>query len=97
VARAAVDAGHQVDVFFASDGVSFLRPETLDAAHGVGTGSMREHLDALVAGGATLHASGLSAKARAITPDSLGGLEVTMRRPPELVELVFAAERVLTY
>lgn len=97
VARSAVDAGHQVDVFFAADAVALLRPETLDAGHGIGTGSMREHVDALVAGGATLHASGLSAKARGVTADVLGGLNVNFRTPPQLVELVFAAERVLTY
>jgi predicted peroxiredoxin len=39
VARSALDAGHQVDVFIAGDGVGVLRPETLDAGHGIGTGS----------------------------------------------------------
>jgi len=97
VARAALDAGHEVDVFMASDGVAYLRPETLDVAHGIGTGSMREHVDALVAGGARFFASGLSSKARALTPESVGGLAVTMVPPPRLVELVFEADRVLTY
>ena len=58
VARTALEAGHDVDVFIAGDGVSVLRPETLDAGHGIGTGHFREHVDALVAGGATLYASG---------------------------------------
>ena len=97
VARTALDAGHQVDVFIAGDGVAVLRPETLDAGHGIGTGSMREHVDALAAGGATLLASGLSSKARGVTPESLGGLAVTMAPPSKLVELAFAADRVLTY
>jgi len=97
VARTALGAGHDVDIFIAGDGVAILRPDTLDAAHGIGTGSMREHIDALVAGGVTIHASGLSSKARGITQESLGGLSVTMAPPDRLVELTFASDRVLTY
>jgi len=97
VARTALGAGHEVDVFVAGDGVAILRPETLDAGHGIGTGSLREHVDALVAGGATLYASGLSSKARGLTADALGGLPVTLAPPDKLVELIFAADRVLTY
>ena len=74
-----------------------LRPETLDAGHGIGTGSMREHVDALVAGGAGLYASGLSSKARGLTVEALGGLPVMMAPPDKLVELAFAADRVLIY
>ena len=97
VARSALTGGHAVDLFIAGDGVGILRPETLDAGQGIGTGSMREHVDALVAGGATFYASGLSSKARGLTPDSLGGLAVTMAPPDRLVELSFAADRVLSY
>lgn len=97
VARSALEAGHDVDVFIAGDGVALLRPETLDAAQGIGTGSIREHVDALVAGGVTIHASGLSSKARGVTPESLGNLAVTMAPPTKLVELTFAADRVLVY
>ena len=86
-----------MDVFLAGDGVGVIRPETLDAGHGIGTGAFREHVDALVTGGATLYASGMSSKARGLTPDSLGGLPVTMAPPDRLVELAFAADRVLTY
>jgi uncharacterized protein len=97
VARSAVTAGHDVDVFIAGDGVGILRPETLDAGHGIGTGQFREHVDALVAGGAGLYASGMSSKARGLTPEAMGGLQVTMAPPDKLVELTFAADRVLTY
>jgi predicted peroxiredoxin len=92
-----LEAGHEVDVFVAGDGVSNLRPETLDAGHGIGTGSLREHVDALIAGGVTIHASGMSSNARGLGPDSLGGLAVTMAPPTRLVELAFAADRVLVY
>jgi len=97
VARAALATGHDVDVFFGGDGVNYLRPETLDVSHGIGTGSMREHVDALVAGGATIFGSLLSSNARAVGPDALGGLPVTMVLPDGLVELTFAADRVLIY
>lgn len=97
IARTAMDGGHDVDVFIAGDGVSVLRPATLDAAEGIGTGRLREHVDALVAGGARLFASGLSSKARGLDADGLGGLPITMAPPSRLVELVFEADHVLTY
>lgn len=97
VARTALEAGHDVDVFIAGDGVAILRPETLDAGHGIGTGAFREHIDALAGGGATLHASGMSSKARGLSAEGLGGLAVTMATPATLVELALAADRTLTY
>jgi predicted peroxiredoxin len=97
VAKTALGAGHDVDVFFVGDGVSVLRPETLDAGHGVGTGAFREHLDALVSGGAALYASAMSSKARGVTAETIGGLSVTFALPTMLVELIFGADRVLIY
>ncbi len=97
VARTALGSGHEVDLFIAGDGVGLLRSETLDAGHGIGTGSFREHMDALVSGGATLYASGMSSKARGLAVEQLAGLPVTMAPPDRLVELAFAADRVLVY
>lgn len=97
VARTALEAGHAVEVFIAGDGVGLLRPETLDAGHGIGTGSFREHVEALAAGGVTLHASGMSSKARGLAVDQLGGLPVIMAPPSRLVELMVLADRVVTY
>lgn len=97
VAKAAVAGGHEVDVFFASDGVSVLRPETIDAGHGVGTGAFREHVDELVSGGAAFYASAMSSKARGVTPETVGGLAVTFAAPSGLVELIFKADRVISY
>ena len=100
VARQALAAGHAVDVFFAGDGVDYLRPETAAAAQGIGTGSVAEHIAALRAGGARLFASGMSSKARAIDAGALGpelGPVVTFAPPDRLVELVFEADRVLVY
>ena len=97
VARTALASGHDVDVFIAGDGVSILRPETLDAGSGIGTGGFREHIEALINGGAALYASGMSSKARGLGPDALGGMPVSMAPPDRLVELAFAADRVLVY
>src|SRR5260221_1701950 len=62
VARTALTAGHEVDLFFAGEAVGLLRPATLDAGVGIGTGSMREHVDALAAGGARFIPSGLQSQ-----------------------------------
>jgi predicted peroxiredoxin len=97
VARTAIAAGHTVDLFFAGDAVGVLRPATLDAGVGIGTGSLREHVDALVAGGATLYASGQSSKARGLSPDGVGDLPVQFSPPDVLLRLTFEADRVLTY
>lgn len=97
VARTAIEAGHEVDLFIAGDGVAILRPETLDAGNGIGTGSLREHVNALASGGARFYASGMSSKARGLTAESLGGLAVTMAPPSRLIELTFEADRVLSY
>jgi predicted peroxiredoxin len=100
VARTAAEAGHEVDLFIAGDGVGILRPETLELGVGIGTGSMREHVDVLVARGARFYLSGLSSKARGISLESLGGLGAsgaTLAPPSKLVELTFEADRVLTY
>jgi len=97
VARAALSAGHEVDLFVAGDGVSLLRDETLDALVGVGTGNLREHFDALVAGGAQVHASAMSARARGLDAEGLKARGIAPATPDRLVELTFAAERVLSY
>ncbi len=97
VARTALTAGHQVDLFLAGDAVGLLRPATLDVASGIGTGSMREHVAALVAGGATFHASGMSSRARDLGPDQVGDVAVDFATPDVLVRLTFEADRVLTY
>lgn len=97
VARTAQQKGHEVDLFLAGDAVGLLRDSTLDLVQGIGTGSLREHFDALTAGGARFFASGMSSKARALDADSLGGKAVEFSPPDRLVELAFEADRVLSY
>ena len=63
----------------------------------VGDGSLREHHDALIDGGAGLWASGMSAKARGIDGGVIGDRPIQLAPPDKLVELAFAADRVITY
>jgi predicted peroxiredoxin len=93
VARTALAAGHDVDVFIAGDGVDVLRDETRGALNGIGTGSASEHWQALRDGGARLFASGMSSKARGIT-ESDG---VQLAPPDVLVQLITEADRVVSY
>ena len=93
VARAALDDGHEVSVFLAGDGVQLLRDSTLDAVQGVGTGSLRESFDAVVAGGATIYASGMSSKAREVALEG----KAEPGTPNRLVELTLEHDRVLSY
>lgn len=96
VARSAMDDGHEVSLFLAGDAVQLLRTPTADATQGIGTGSLREHLDALAAGGASFYASGMSSKARALAPDD-AVTTVEMATPNRLVELALEHDRVITY
>ena len=97
VARAAVEAGHDVSLFLAGDGVQLLRDAVLDNLTGLGTGSLRESFDAVVAGGARIYVSGMSAKARGLEEADLEGKPAELAMPARLVELAFEHDRVLTY
>jgi predicted peroxiredoxin len=94
VARAATDE-HEVSVFLAGDAVHLLRPETAEAAVGVGTGNFGEHLDALRSSGVSIFASGMSSKARGLELDSVEGVEPA--QPQKLVELAVTADTTLSY
>jgi uncharacterized protein len=97
VARSALEKGHEVSLFLAGDAVQLLRDGVLDALSGLGTGRLREHFDALVAGGVRFHLSGMSAKGRGITEADLVGKSAAFAMPDVLVQLTFEHDRVLTY
>jgi len=97
VARTAQQTGHDVDLFLAGDAVGLLRDSTMDSVQGIGTGSLREHFDALAAGGARFFASGMSSKARGVDGSAVGDKHVEFVPPERLVELTFEADRALTY
>jgi predicted peroxiredoxin len=58
VARAAIHDGHSVSLFLAGDAGQLLRDEVLDSLQGFGTGKLREHYDAITAGGGRFYLSG---------------------------------------
>ena len=97
VAKAAVDEGHDVSMFLAGDATQLLRDAVLDSLVGLGTGSLRESYDAVVASGAQVYASGMSSKARGVGGPDLDGKPVELALPSRLVELVLESDRVLSY
>ena len=97
VARTALEEGHEVSLFLAGDAVQLLRDSVLDSLSGLGTGSLRDSFDAVVAGGGRFYLSGMSSKARGITEADLAGKPAELAMPNVLVRLVFEHDRVLTY
>lgn len=97
VGRAAVEEGHDVSFFLAGDAVQLLRDAVLDNLNGLGTGSLRESYEAVVAGGGRFYVSGMSSKGRGLGEADLEGKPAEMAMPQRLVELVFDHDRVLTY
>jgi predicted peroxiredoxin len=97
VARAAAEEGHQVSAFLAGDAVHLFRDAILDSLVGVGTGRLREHFDALVAGGARFYLSGMSARSRGMSEADLANKPAEFALPNDLVRLSLAHDRVLSY
>jgi predicted peroxiredoxin len=97
VARAAIDEGHEVSVFLAGDAVQLVRPSVLAALTGLGTGSLGESFEAVAAGGGRFYVSGKSSQARGVDEADLASQPAEFAMPNKLVELTFAADRVLTY
>ena len=95
VARTAKEEGHDVRLFLAGDAVQLARPETAEAANGIGTGSVAEHWQALTDAGVPITLSGMSSKTRGIDVDGRSGVELA--QPTKLVELAVWAEKTLVY
>ncbi len=93
IGKAAVEQGHEVSVFLGGDAVLLLREPVLDAVVGVGTGSLRESYDALVSGGARFYASSMSSKVRGFDPEGVAQPVF----PPDVVQLAFEHDRVLSF
>lgn len=97
VAKTAKDAGHDVEMFLAGDAAYLVKDEVIASLKGIGTGSLDETMAALVDAGVPIYVSGMSAKGRGVTDADLDGKGGIFAMPAKLVELVFAADRVLTY
>ncbi len=97
IAKLALAKGHQVDLFLAGDAVGLLRESTMELVQGIGTGSLGEHYTALAAGGARFFASSVSSEARGVSPEVVAGKPIEFVTPDRLVDLIFEADRVLSY
>lgn len=97
VSKAAVDAGHEVTMFLAGDAAYLVKDEVIASLRGIGTGPLEESLAAVVGAGVPIFVSGMSAKGRGVTDADLEGKNASFAMPAKLVELTFAADRVLTY
>jgi uncharacterized protein len=97
VGKAAVDEGHEVTLFLAGDAVQLIREPVLESLAGLGTGSLRESFDAIVAGGGRFYLSGMSSRARGVTEEDLAAKPAELAMPSVLIRLVTESDRVLTY
>lgn len=97
VSRAGIEEGHTVALFLAGDAVQLLRNAVLDSLQGLGSGSLREHYDAFVAGGGRIFLSGVSAKSRGMVEADWDGKPVELGNPKRLVQLTMEYDRVLCY
>jgi predicted peroxiredoxin len=97
VAAAAIDEGHEVQVFLAGDAVQLMREPILNNLTGLGTGKLREHYDKVAAGGGRLYLSGGSCAARGVTDEDLRDIPHEKAGPPQLVKLVMEADRTIVY
>lgn len=97
VAKAGIDAGHEVTMFLAGDAAYLVKDEVIGTLRGIGTGALEESFNAVVEAGTPIYVSGMSAKGRGVTDADLEGKNATFAMPSKLVELTFSADRVLTY
>ena len=97
VARTALEEGHDVTLFLAGDAVQLLRDPVLDNLSGLGTGSLRDSYEAIVARGGRFYLSGMSSMGRGVTETELEGKPAELAPPARLVELAIESDRTLTY
>jgi predicted peroxiredoxin len=97
VAKTALGDGHSVTVFLAADAVQVIRDASLDSVQGVGTGSAREHFDAIVAGDVPVYVSKMSSAARGVTDADIDGKNAQWATPHDLVRLIAENDRTVTY
>jgi len=96
VAATAIQKGHNVEVFFAADGVHALNTREGEVV-GEGTGDASLHLKTLNDANVKMFVSGMSAKARGYTENLLVGFNASFAMPDKLIECSLKADVVLCY
>jgi uncharacterized protein len=97
MARNAIEEGHAVSLFLAGDAVQLMRDAVIDNLVGLGTGSLRQHYDAIAAGGGRFYVSIMSSNARALTQADLAGKPAVLVEPKTLIRLALEHDRMFTY
>src|SRR5574340_65938 len=97
MARNAIEDGHTVTLFLAGDAVQLMRDAVLDNLVGLGTGRLREHYDAIAAGGGRFYLSIMSSNASALTAEELSGKPAELVAPRMLIQLALEHDRMFTY
>jgi predicted peroxiredoxin len=97
VAKTALDAGHEVNMFLAGDAVQLVRAAVIDNLEGLGTGRLRTHYDALIAAGVPIYLSRKSSDSRGFDAAAAQDQLIEMAMPEELVRMAAEADTVLTY
>jgi len=77
--------------------VKLIRDADLNQVTGLGTGSLREHFDAIVKGGGKFYLSGMSSKARGVTEADLVNKSAEFAMPNVLIRLATESDRMFTY
>ena len=96
VAATAIQKGHNVEVFFAADGVHALNSREGEVV-GEGTGDASLHLKTLNDANVKMFVSGMSAKARGYNDNLLEGYNASFAMPDKLIECSLEADVVLCY
>ena len=81
----------------AGDAVQLIRDSVLNNLVGLGTGTLREHYDAIVQKKVSLYLSGMSCASRGITDEDLGNKPAEKAMPNALVQLTMDADKALAY
>ena len=93
----AVVAGYDVTIFCAGDAAYLMKDAVVEHTKGIGTGALSDSLPAVVAAGVPIYVSGGSSKTRGVNDEDLANKNATFATPAQLVEMTFAADRVLCY
>ncbi len=97
IAKTSKEAGHEVTIFLAGDGVFLIKDDVINSVAGVGVGSLREHFNAVQQAKVSIFLSGLSSKGRGVTEADLQGKNAQFALPGKLVELATQSDTMFTY
>ena len=97
VARTAIEANHEVNIFLAGDAVQLIREEVLDNLTGLGTGKIREHYEIIIKNGGRFYLSGMSSKSRGVAASDIKDKPAELALPDVLLRLSIESDRMFVY